>query len=293
MQQDQHFIYEKARKRIQQKKRFYIHFILFIIGASILYGLTLIKGFSLDNSPLIVYGIIAVWFVFLLLHFIRVFITTKFFDDEWERIQTEKLIKKHEKKVLQLEQKLQKQGVLPQVKKEKKGLLSIFKKKNSPTIIAAIGNNNELGKDNNLIWHLPADLKHFKKLTTGHHIIMGRKTFESIGIPLPNRTTVIITRDKNYKAQGCIVVNSLEEALTVAKKDPTPYIIGGADIYNQALKKAEKLEITYVHGDFEADVFFPKIDLTIWEEIKREFHKKDDKNPYDYSFVSYKRKTEL
>ncbi|HFS67899.1 MAG TPA: dihydrofolate reductase [Flavobacteriia bacterium] len=290
MVQDQHFLYEKARKRIIQKKRFYSHFIIFLIGSGILYGLTTIKGFALENNPLIIYGIITFWAVIILLNFVRVFITTKFFDDEWERNQTEKLIQKHEKKVLQLEQKLQKEGVLPQPKKEKKGLLNIFKKKNTPTIIAAIGKNNELGKDNNLIWHLPADLKRFKQLTTGHHIIMGRKTFESIGIPLPNRTTVIITRDKNYKVQGCITVNSLEEALEVAKKDATPFIIGGADIYNQALKIAEKLEITYVHHEFDADVFFPKIDLTIWEEISREFHKKDDKNPYDYTFVTYKRK---
>jgi dihydrofolate reductase len=289
MVQDQHFLYEKARKRIKQKKRFYIHFILFIIGSAILYGLTLIKGFALENNPLVIYGIIAFWSVIILLHFIKVFITSKFFDDEWERIQTEKLIEKHQKKVLQLEQKLQKEGILPQPKKEKKRILSIFKKKNTPTIIAAIGKNNELGKDNNLIWHLPADLKRFKKLTTGHHIIMGRKTFESIGIPLPNRTTVIITRDKNYKVQGCTVVNSLDEALEVAKKNPTPFIIGGAQIYNQALKIAEKLEITYVHDAFEADVFFPKIDLTIWKEVSREFHKKDDKNKYDYSFVTYKR----
>ena len=289
MAQDQHFIYEKSRKRVRQKKRFYIHLILFIIGATSLFGLTLIKGFAIENNVLIVYGIIAVWFLALVLHFIRVFITTKFFDDEWERVQTEKLIKKHEKKVLELEQNLQKKGILPQPKKEKKGLLSLFKKKNTPTIIAAIGQNNELGKDNNLIWHLPADLKRFKQLTTGHHIIMGRKTFESIGIPLPNRTTVIITRDKNYKVNNCIVVNSLEEALEVAKKDPTPFIIGGAQIYNQALKKAEKLEITYVHGEFEADVFFPKIDLTIWKEVHRELHKKEDKNKYDYSFVTYQR----
>jgi len=289
MSQDQHFLYEKARKRVQQKKRFYIHFILYLLGASVLYGLTLIKGFNLENNPLIIIGIIGLWTLILLLHFIKVFVTSKFFDDEWERNQTEKLIKKHEKKVLQLEQKLQKEGVLPQPKKEKKGLLSVFKKKNTPTIIAAIGQNNELGKDNNLIWHLPADLKRFKQLTTGHHIIMGRKTFESIGIPLPNRTTVIISRDSNYKVQGCITVNSLEKALDVSKKDPTPFIIGGAQIYNQALKIADKLEITYVHQEFEADVFFPKIDLTIWKEVHREFHKKDEKNKYDYSFVTYKR----
>ena len=158
------------------------------------------------------------------------------------------------------------------------------------TIIAAIANNNALGKDNQLIWHLSADLKRFKKLTTGHHIIMGRKTFESIGKPLPNRTSVIITRNKNYKQEGCIVVNSLKEALKIAKNDDSPFIIGGAQIYEQAIKIANKLNITFVHHDFEADVFFPKIDLTIWKETTREKFKPDDKNKYSYSFVSFLKK---
>ena len=287
---DQHFLYEKARKRIKQKKQFYLHLLFFIIGASILFGFTFVRGFNLEYNPIIIYGILVLWFTLVLLHFINVFISTKFFDEEWERIQTEKLLQKHEKKIKKLEEKLQKEGILPQpIKEKKKGLFSSFKKKQNLTIIAAIGLNNELGKDNNLIWHLPADLKHFKNLTTGHHIIMGRKTFESIGKPLPNRTTIIITRDKNYKKEGCTIANSLEQAISLVKKDTNPFIIGGAQIYNQALKKATNLEITYVHHEFEADVFFPKIDLTVWKETAREFHKADEKNKYDFSFVSYQR----
>jgi len=158
------------------------------------------------------------------------------------------------------------------------------------TIIAAIANNNALGKDNDLIWHLPADLIRFRKTTTGHHIIMGRNTYESIGKPLPNRTTVIITRNKDYKAEGCVIVNSIEAALEVAKKDSSPFIIGGAQIYKDAIKIVDQLDITEVHHEFEADAFFPEIDLNIWNETKREHFLTDEKNKYEYSFVSYVRK---
>ncbi|MDT0553120.1 dihydrofolate reductase [Urechidicola vernalis] len=158
------------------------------------------------------------------------------------------------------------------------------------TIIAAIAENNALGKNNDLIWHLPADLKRFKKTTSGHHIIMGRNTFESIGKPLPNRTTVIITRNKDYNATGCIVVDSLDKALEVAKEDESPFIIGGAQIYEQAINLVDQLDITEVHHQFEADVFFPEIDMSIWEEVKREHFKKDEKNDFDYSFISYIKK---
>ncbi|MFK5880314.1 MAG: dihydrofolate reductase [Flavobacteriaceae bacterium] len=164
------------------------------------------------------------------------------------------------------------------------------KTKQTITIIAAIAENNALGKNNDLIWHLPADLKRFKKTTTGHHIIMGRNTFESIGKALPNRTTVIITRNPNYKAESCIVVNSLEKALEVAKNDETPFIIGGAQIYEQVISIADKLDITEVHHSFDADVFFPEIDTTIWKESSREFFTADEKNKFDYSFVSYSKK---
>lgn len=158
------------------------------------------------------------------------------------------------------------------------------------TIIAAIAKNNALGKNNQLIWHLPADLKRFKQVTLNHHIIMGRKTFESLGKPLPNRTSIIITRNKNYKAEGCIVVNSLTDALKVAAVDENPYILGGAEIYKQAIEIADKLDITFVHHNFEADAFFPKIDTTIWKETSRQDFKADEKNKYDYSFVSFEKK---
>lgn len=155
------------------------------------------------------------------------------------------------------------------------------------TIIAAIAENNALGKDNQLIWHLPADLKRFKKVTLNHHIIMGRKTFESLGKPLPNRTSIIITRNKNYKVEGCIVVHSLKEAIEAAKVDENPYILGGAEIYKQALDIADKLDLTIVHQTFDADAFFPKIDLNIWKEVARENFTADENNHYNYSFVTY------
>ncbi|NVK52401.1 MAG: dihydrofolate reductase [Flavobacteriaceae bacterium] len=161
------------------------------------------------------------------------------------------------------------------------------------TIIAAIANNNALGKDNDLIWHLPADLKRFKKVTSGHHIIMGRNTFESIGKPLPNRTTVIITRNKNYKAEGCVVVHSLEAAFEVAKNDTHIFIIGGAQIYKQAIASTivNQLDITEVHHTFDADVYFPEIDTAVWQETSREYFAADAKNKYNYSFVSYTRRS--
>ena len=158
-------------------------------------------------------------------------------------------------------------------------------------IIAAIGLNNELGKDNDLIWHLPADLKRFKKVTSGHAIIMGRNTFESNGKPLPNRRSIIITRNTSYKKEGCDVVHSLEEAINLIKDQKNAFIIGGAQIYKEAIEKqlVDQLDITKVHQNFEADVFFPTIDQSVWEEISEETFLPDDKNQYTYSFISYKK----
>lgn len=157
------------------------------------------------------------------------------------------------------------------------------------TIIAAIAKNNALGKDNDLIWHLPADLKRFKKTTSGHHILMGRNTFESIGKPLPNRTSVIITRNNDYFKDGCLVANSLEKALELAKNDDKIFIIGGAQIYKYAIENnlVDILDITIVHQEFEADAFFPEINASIWREVSRENFKADEKNKFDYSFVRY------
>ena len=158
------------------------------------------------------------------------------------------------------------------------------------TIIAAIGKNRALGKDNDLIWHLPNDLKRFKQVTSGHDVIMGRKTFESLGKPLPNRTNIIITRNGNFQAKGCIVVNSLEDAIKAAKADPNPYILGGAEIYDQAIKIADKLDLTLVDAILDADAFFPEIDKDIWKETARQDFEVDEKHLYGYSFVTYQRK---
>lgn len=160
------------------------------------------------------------------------------------------------------------------------------------TVIAAIAENNALGKNNDLIWHLPADLKRFKKITTGHHLIMGRKTFESIGKALPNRTTIIITRNKDYFKEGCLIANSLEEAIEILKNEQHICIVGGEQIYRLALEKklVDTLDITRVHHVFEADAFFPEIDKSIWIETDRADFKADEKNKYDYSFITYKKR---
>ena len=155
------------------------------------------------------------------------------------------------------------------------------------TLIAAVAQNSALGKDNQLLWHLPDDFKRFKSLTTGHHIIMGRKTFESFPKPLPNRTHIIISRQKNYQPADCIVVNSLEKAISDCPKNEEIFIIGGGEIYKQAFVIADKLDITKVHHSFEADTFFPEIDLDNWKLTSEEFHPKDEKHQYDFAFETY------
>ncbi|MFV8331923.1 dihydrofolate reductase [Flavobacterium sp. GSP14] len=157
-------------------------------------------------------------------------------------------------------------------------------------MIAAVAENNALGKNNDLLWHLPNDFKRFKSLTSGHHIIMGRKTFESFPKPLPNRTHIIITREKGYKAEGCIIVNSIDQALAVCPKDQDTYIIGGGEIYNLGLPYADKLDITRVHQSFEADTYFPDIDFKIWDLSESVFNSKDDHHKYDFTFQTFLRK---
>jgi len=159
------------------------------------------------------------------------------------------------------------------------------------TIIAAISENNALGKDNQMLWHLPDDFKHFKEVTTGHHVIMGRKTFESMEKKaLPKRTNIVVTRTKNYLCSCVLVVDSLRKAIQIAQRtDKNPYIIGGGIIYEEAIKLADKMDLTIVHHSFEADVFFPIIDPKIWRETLRIFHPKDEKHAFDFSFVTYER----
>ncbi len=160
------------------------------------------------------------------------------------------------------------------------------------TIIAAAGEKNELGRNNELLWHLPNDFKRFKTLTTGHYIIMGRKTFESFPKPLPNRTHIIITRDKNYIVpyDNCYVVKSIEEAIDSCPKNQTIYIIGGGEIYKQSIDFADCIELTRVNGVFEADTFFPQIDIKKWELEYSEFHDVDEKHQYSFTFETHKKK---
>jgi dihydrofolate reductase len=157
-------------------------------------------------------------------------------------------------------------------------------------MIAAVAENNGLGKDNRMIWHLPDDFKRFKRLTTGHHIIMGRKTFESFPKPLPNRTHIVVTRQKDYHPEGCIVVHSIEEALKIAREEENDvFIIGGGEIYNLAMPFADKLEITRVYASFEADAFFPEIGED-WELAGQESHPIDDNHAWAFSYETYVRK---
>ena len=157
-------------------------------------------------------------------------------------------------------------------------------------MIAAVAENNALGKNNELVWHLPNDFKRFKTLTSGHHIIMGRKTFESFPKPLPNRTHIVITRQKDYCPDGCIVVDSIEKAIAICPKNETSYVIGGGEIYTLGLDLTDKIEITKVHGNFESDVFFPEINLAVWKIAASEFNAKDERHLYDYTYQTFVRK---
>ena len=160
------------------------------------------------------------------------------------------------------------------------------------SIIVAIAKNNVIGKSNDLPWYLPADLKHFKEITTGHTVVMGRKTFDSIlarlGKPLPNRTNIVVTRDKTFESPGAIAVNSLEEVLNFNDSQEL-FIIGGAEIYKQSLEKADRLYVTEVDAEIDGDTYFPVIDKNIWHETSRDTYAADEKNPYDYAFVVYER----
>jgi len=157
-------------------------------------------------------------------------------------------------------------------------------------IIAAVAENNALGKKNKLVWHLPNDFKRFKSLTTNHHIIMGRKTFESFPKPLPNRTHIVISRQENYKPEGCIVVDNIEKALAICPKNEDSYIIGGGEIYTLAMQYADIIEITKVHHSFEADAFFPEISIKEWQLVESDPNSKDETHLYDYTYETYIRK---
>ncbi len=158
-------------------------------------------------------------------------------------------------------------------------------------LIAAAAENNALGIDNDLLWHLPDDFKRFKSLTSGHKIIMGRKTFETFPKPLPNRTHIIITRDVNYvpRFPNCLVVHSMEEAIKKTVSDDLSFIIGGGEIYKLGMPYANKIELTRIHSNFEADTFFPEIDKSQWKLVAEVYHPKDERHQYDFTYLTYER----
>ncbi|WP_418510717.1 dihydrofolate reductase [Corallibacter sp.] len=285
-----------AQKRIKQKKRLYAHFIIFIIGAIFLILANTVLGIGENIKPLgvnwFVYAILF-WLLLFVYHVFNVFVTSKFLSEKWEQKQLDKLVAQQKERINELKDQLLAEETII-AKREVEKELQAKKKTNKNaivTLIVAAGEDNAIGKDNDLIWHLSDDLKRFKSLTNGHHIIMGRKTFESFPKPLPNRNHIVITRQSNYQApEGVIIVNSLEDALDAARLDEQPYIIGGGEIYKQAMPLANKIELTRVHGTFDgADTFFPVIDKTIWKETNNVFHDKDDKHQFSFSFLTYER----
>lgn len=161
------------------------------------------------------------------------------------------------------------------------------------SILVAMDKDGLIGKDNDLPWRLPNDLKYFKQLTTKHTILMGRKTYESIGRPLPNRTNVVLTRNKDFQPEGCKVVHSVEEVQKLFKEDTNDevFVIGGSDIFKLLLPFTDRLYITRIDESFEGDTFFPEIDFDNWNLVSKEQGEKDENNPYDYYFCIYDKKS--
>jgi len=249
-----------AELRIKQKKRLYAHFILFLIGSFVFTIIDVIFQYGKNFHP---FGydwfiwIISLWLLVLLYHSFEVFIIQRFLGRKWKKKQLEKLIAYQEKEVNKIYFKNFGKETTDTLEEEKT-------KEKKITIIAAVSQNNALGKENDMIWHLPKELARFKRLTLGHNVIMGRKTFESLAKPLLDRTNIVITRNEKYRPEGAIVCHSIEEALNISKKDRQPFIIGGGEIYKQSMDIANSIELTRVHHNFDADTFFPEIDSNKW-----------------------------
>ncbi len=157
------------------------------------------------------------------------------------------------------------------------------------SILVAMAANRTIGINNTLPWHCPEDLRHFRALTMGHHIIMGRKTYESIGKPLPGRTTVVVTRNRELKIEGCIVAHSLQEAIGACTGDEEIFIVGGAELYAQALPLADMLYVTEIMQDVAGDAHFPEFGKDQWAETSREPRRQETPQPLEYHFVTYRR----
>ncbi len=283
---------ENAQLRIKQKRGLFTHFVVFLVGSV---GLIIISQVLIQQEIPQFLGIdwwlwvIMIWFLFLLYHAFNVFITKRILGPEWEKRQYERLVQKQVDAIEKLEIKVNKSHPLPQQEIKNPRLIAPQPSK-VITMIAAAGSNNELGKDGDLVWHLPDDFKRFKALTTGHHIIMGRKTFDGFKKPLPNRTHIVITRDKNYQSDHAIVVHDMDTALAAAGNDSNPFIIGGGEIYKLGMDYANKIELTRVHGSFKADTYFPVIDQANWELSSKVSHESDDKHQFAFDYETWVRK---
>ena len=274
---------ENAQNRVRQKRNVYRHFIffLFISGFILFVDLALSVGENLiffDYSWSI--WIVLIWSFILLYHLFDVFVSKRIISKKWVSAQKSHLIKVQQEKIKSLKKDIEKES-------------KIYADSNSNnlnqmiTIIVAASENDVIGNNNKLIWHLSKDLIRFKNLTKGHHVIMGRKTFESMPKALPNRTNVVITRNKNYTAENITVVDSLENALKVCKDDPQPFIIGGGEIYRIGLTYAKRIELTRVYHNFEGDTTFPKIDKNLWKEVKNIKMFDIENHNYNFSFITY------
>ena len=279
-----------ARARIRQKKRLYFHFVSFLFTSLIMVILNIGLGYGAQIKPFDFPWVLSaalLWAVFLLLHVFQVYVTRRFMNPAWEKEQIKTLVGLQESRIEKIKRKLDKEASLQanaEWHKEENE-----KHKQRITIIAAAASNDALGKDNKLIWHLSKDLQHFKTLTNGHAVIMGRKTFESMPRALPNRTNIVITRQSDYQAENIIVTSSLSKALNIALDDPRPFIIGGGEIYKEAMSIADEIELTRVHADFDADTFFPEISSHQWKEVWREDHPADEKHPHAFTFLRYQK----
>ena len=274
---------ENAQKRVRQKRNVYRHFIffLFISGFILFVDLAFSVGENLiffDYSWSI--WIVLIWSFILFYHLFDVFVSKRIISKRWVSAQKSLLIKVQQEKIKSLKKDIEKES-------------KIYADSNSNnlnqmiTIIAAASENDVIGNNNKLIWHLSKDLIRFKNLTKGHHVIMGRKTFESMPKALPNRTNVVITRNKNYTAENITVVDSLENALKVCKDDPQPFIIGGGEIYRIGLTYAKRIELTRVFHNFEGDTTFPQIDKNLWKEVKNIKMFDIENHNYNFSFITY------
>ena len=160
------------------------------------------------------------------------------------------------------------------------------------TLIVAMARDRVIGKDNQMPWHLPADLQHFKRLTMGKPMIMGRATYESIGRPLPGRHNIVVTRDKSLEIEGCTVVNGLDAAIEAVGDEPEVMVIGGQKLFEQYMPKADRLELTIIDARVDGDTYFPEYSMQQWEEVSREEHDADEKNPHPYTFLTLVRRRE-